>query len=190
VISAANTVLRGKRDMALARKLVAESGYKGEEILLMSPSDQQNLQAMCLVAADLMKQMGLKVNYASMDWGTLIQRRTKKEPSSAGGWDIFITTWAGLSTASPGNSQPMRSNGPTGWFGWATSPRMEAFREQWFDAPDLAAQQKIAADMQLLALEEVPFLPTGMFFTPTGYRTSITGLMKSGTALMYGVKPA
>lgn len=184
------SVLRGKRDMALARKLVAESGYKGEEILLLSPSDQQNLQAMCLVAADLMKQMGLKVNYASMDWGTLIQRRTKKEPSSAGGWDMFITTWAGLSTASPGNSQPMRSNGTTGWFGWATSPRMEALREQWFDAPDLAAQQKIAAAMQLLALEEVPFLPTGMFFTPTGYRTSITGLLKSGTALMYGVEPA
>ena len=184
------SVLRGKRDMALARRLVAESGYKGEEILLMSPSDQQNLQAMCLVAADLMKQMGLKVNYASMDWGTLIQRRTKKEASSQGGWDMFITTWAGLSTASPGNSQPMRSNGTAGWFGWATSPRMEALRLEWFDAPDLAAQQRIARDMQLLALEEVPFLPTGMFFTPTGYRTSITGPLKSGTALMYGVRPA
>lgn len=184
------SVLTGKRDMALARRLVAESGYKGEEILLMSPSDQQNLQAMCQVAADLMKQMGLKVNYASMDWGTLIQRRTKKEPSSKGGWDMFLTTWAGLSTVSPGNSQPMRGNGTAGWFGWANSPRMEALRDQWFDAPDLPLQQKLARDMQLLAIEEVPFLPTGMFFTPTGYRTSITNLQKSGTALMYGVKPA
>jgi peptide/nickel transport system substrate-binding protein len=183
-------VLTGKRDLTLAKKLVKESGYNGEKILLMSPSDQQNLQAMCQVAADVMKQMGLNVDYASMDWGTLIQRRTKKEPAAQGGWDMFITTWAGLATSSPGNSQPMRENGRDGWFGWASSPRMEALRLQWFDAPDLPSQQKVARDMQLLALEDVPFLPTGMFFTPTAYRTSITGLQHSGTALMYGVKPA
>ena len=170
--------------------MVAESGYKGEKIVLMSPSDQQNLQSMCQVMSALMQGMGLNVEYASMDWGTLIQRRTRKEPSAQGGWDVFVTTWAGLSTSSPGNSQPMRGNGAEGWFGWYASPRMEQLRGQWFDAPDLAAQQAIARQMQLLALEDVPFLPTGMFFTPTGYRTSITGLQKSGTALMYGVRPA
>lgn len=183
------SVLRGKRDMALARKLVAESGYKGEEIVLMSPSDQANLQAMCQVAFAMMKDMGLNVTYTSMDWGTLITRRGNKEPSAKGGWDMFITTWGGLSVSTPGNSQPMRGNGLDGWFGWATSPKMEALRDQWFDAPDLPAQQKLAQQMQLLALEEVPFVPTGMFFTPTGYRDTITGLQKSGTSLMWGVKP-
>lgn len=182
--------LRGKRDMALARKLVKESGYKGEEIVLMSPSDQANLQAMCQVADAMMKEMGLNVKYVSMDWGTLITRRGSKEPSSKGGWDMFITTWGGLSTASPATSQPMRGNGLDGWFGWANSPRMEVLRNQWFDAPDLAAQQKLTRDMQVLAMEEVPFLPTGMYFTPTGYRSSITGLLKSSTALMWGVRPA
>jgi peptide/nickel transport system substrate-binding protein len=133
--------------------------------------------------------MGLNVKYASMDWGTMIQRRSKKEPSSAGGWDIFCTTWAGLSTASPGNSQPMRGNGTDGWFGWATSPKMEALRDQWFDAPSLEVQQDLAKQMQILALDEVPFLPTGMYYTPTAYRAHITGLQKSGTALMWGGKP-
>ncbi len=36
-------VLTGPRNVALAKKLVSESGYKGEPILLMSPSDQPGL---------------------------------------------------------------------------------------------------------------------------------------------------
>ena len=184
------SVLTGKRDMALARKLVAESGYAGEEIVILSPTDQPAIQATAQVITALMKDMGLNVRYASMDWGTMIQRRGKKEPSSAGGWDMFCTTWAGLSTASPGSSQPMRGNGTEGWFGWATSPKMEALRNQWFDAPSLEVQQDLSKQMQILAVEEVPFLPTGMYFTPTAYRSNITGLQKSGTALMWGVKPA
>ena len=35
--------ITGKRDLALAKKLVAESGYNGEPIVLMSPSDQPQL---------------------------------------------------------------------------------------------------------------------------------------------------
>jgi peptide/nickel transport system substrate-binding protein len=173
----------------LAKKLVAESGYKGEEVLIMSPTDQPILQATCQVVADMLKKVGIKVKYGSMDWGTLVARRASREPSANGGWDIFCTTWAGLATASPGSSQPLRGIGKDSWFGWPTSPRIEALRDQWFDAPSLEAQQKLSQQIQVQAIEEVPFLPTGMFFTPTAYRSSITGLIKSGTALMYGVKP-
>ena len=186
--SAGMEALTGKRDMALVRKLVAESGYKGEEVLLMSPTDQAGLQATCQVVADYFKKVGLNVAYTSMDWGTLVARRAKKEPPAQGGWNIFCTTWSGLAVANPGSSNILRGNGTDGWFGWATMPKMEALRDAWFDAPDIAAQQKIARDMQLLAFEEVPVIPSGMYFTPTAYRSNLTGVLKSGTALMYGVR--
>ena len=83
--------LNGKRDMALVRKLVAESGYKGEEVLLMSPTDQPLLQATCQVVADYFKKAGLNVAYTSMDWGTLVARRAKKEPPAQGGWNVFCS---------------------------------------------------------------------------------------------------
>ena len=67
-------------------------------------------------------------------------------------------------------------------------PKMEALRDQWFDAPGLAAQQEITKAMQLQAFEDVPVLPTGMYFTPTAYRSNLTGILKSGVALMWGVK--
>jgi peptide/nickel transport system substrate-binding protein len=180
--------LTSKRDMDKVRRLVKESGYKGEEVLLMSPTDQPVLFATAQVLADFLKKAGLNVNYQVMDWGTLVARRAKKDPPSQGGWSMFCTTWAGLSTANPGSSQILRGNGVDGWFGWPTMPKMEALRDAWFDAPDLAAQQKITREMQLLAFEEVPELPTGMFFTPTAYRSNLTGVIKSGVPLMWGIK--
>ena len=87
-----------------------------------------------------------------MDWGTLVQRRAKKEAPDQGGWNIFCTTWEGLDVSVPGSHQPLRGNGADGWFGWATSPKREALREAWFAAPDQAAEKAIAQDLQTLGL--------------------------------------
>ncbi len=181
--------LTGKRDFELSKRLIAESGYKGEEILLMAPSDQPNLFAACNVANDVLKRLGLNVNYQVMDWGTLITRRTSKAPPSQGGWSIFITTWAGLATSNPGSSQILRGNGEAAsWFGWATMPEMEKLRDAWFDAPSLDAQKQISRQMQVEAFKEVPVIPTGMWFSPTAYANNLTGIIKSGTPLMWGVR--
>jgi peptide/nickel transport system substrate-binding protein len=180
----------GKRDLTLAKRLVAESGYKGEPILLMSPSDQPQLTAMAQVADALYKSIGLNSQYTSMDWGTLVTRRASHEPASKGGWNSFCTTWGGLNVANPGSHFPLRGNGAGGWFGWPTDDRMEALRDKWFDAPDVAAQQAVCRDMQRLAFQDLPFFPTGQWFTPTGYRDDLTGFVKSGVMLFWGVKRA
>jgi peptide/nickel transport system substrate-binding protein len=38
--------LNAPRGLAAARRAVQESGYRGERVVLMAPSDQANLQAM------------------------------------------------------------------------------------------------------------------------------------------------
>ena len=141
-------VFTDPRDPVLARRLVAESGYNGEKVVLMSPSDYPAIQALCQVARDLFEQAGLTVDYASMDWRALEQRRASRAPPAAGGWSSFCTTFEGLSLASPAGHLPLRGNGVDGWFGWPTSPRIEALRKAWFAAPDLAAQRDLCAQMQ------------------------------------------
>jgi len=178
----------GKRDVALAKKLVAESGYKNEPILLMSPSDQPQLTAMAQVTDALYKSIGLNSQYSSMDWGTLVSRRASHEPSSKGGWNSFCTTWGGLNVSNPGSHYPLRGNGNGGWFGWPTDEKMEALREKWFDAPDRAAQQAVCRDMQRLAFQDLPFFPAGQWFTPTGYRDNLTGFVKANVMLFWGVR--
>lgn len=182
--------ITGKRDVALAKKLVADSGYKGEPIVLMSPSDQPQLTAMAQVTDALFKSLGLNSQYTSMDWGTLVSRRAKHEPSNAGGWNSFCTTWGGLAVSNPGSHFPLRGNGNGGWFGWPTDPEMEALRDKWFDASDLPAQQAVCRDMQRLAFKHLPFYPTGQWFTPTAHSDKLTGFVRSGYMLFWGVQRA
>ena len=181
-------VLTGPRNIALAKKLVSESGYKGEPILLMSPSDQPALQAMAQVTDSLFKSIGLNSQYTSMDWGTLVSRRASHAPASEGGWNAFCTTWTGLTLSEPGSSYPLRGNGKAGWFGWPEDPEMEALRDKWFDAPDLAAQKAIAEDIQRLAFQHVPYIPTGQYFQPTAHRSNMTGFLKSPLSLFWNVQ--
>ena len=180
--------ITGKRDLALAKKLVAESGYNNEPIVLMSPSDQAQLAAMAQVTDALFKSLGLNSQYTSMDWGTLVSRRASHDPSSKGGWNSFCTAWGGLNMSNPGSNYPLRGNGQGGWFGWPTDPRMEALRDKWFDAPDLATQKVVCRDMQVLAFQDLPFFPVGQWFIPTAHRDNLTGFVKAGLMLFWGVK--
>ncbi|QDJ10098.1 Dipeptide-binding protein [Roseomonas mucosa] len=183
-------VLAGPRDIERGRKLVAESGYKGERIVLMSPSDYPTTQTFAQVAADLFKRLGLNVEYTSMDWGTLVQRRTSKEPVEKGGWSAFATTYEGLTVADPATHIPLRGNGAGGWFGWPTSPRLEALRDRWFDAPDETAQKRIAREMQAIAFEEVPFLPLGQLFYPTAYHDTLQDIVPANMPIFWNVRRA
>lgn len=182
--------LTSPRDIAKARRMVQESGYKGEKVLLMSPSDYPVQAAHAQVAAALFKELGLNVEFASMDWGTLVQRRSSKEPPDKGGWTAFTTTYEGLTVADPSSNVPLRGNGAQGWFGWPTSPRLEALREEWLDAPDTAEQKRIAAEMQRVAFEEVPFIPLGQLYYPTAHRTELQDIVPASFPIFWNVRRA
>jgi peptide/nickel transport system substrate-binding protein len=180
--------ISGPRDLALAKKLVAESGYKDEPILLMSPSDLPALAQMAQVTRELYQSVGLNVQFQAMDWGSLVSRRASRNPPAEGGWNSFCTLWGGLTVSNPGSSYPLRANGKGGWFGWPTDAALEALRQQWFDAPDLAAQKALAAKIQQRAFEFVPFMPLGQIFQPTAFRSNVTGIVKCALPLFWGVR--
>jgi peptide/nickel transport system substrate-binding protein len=183
-------VLSGPRDMALARKLVAESGYKGEPVLLMSPTDQPALAQITQVTRSLFQDVGLNVQFAAMDWGSVVSRRANQSPPDKGGWNSFCTLWGGLTVSNPGSSYPLRANGRGGWFGWPTDDKLEALRQQWFDAPDLAAQQAVCRQIQLRAFEIVPFIPLGQIYQPTAFRKDVKDIVRAAIPLFWGVHKA
>ena len=102
---------------------------------------------------------------------------------------MFHTTWNGLDGINPGVMTFLRANGPNAWFGWPDLPKLEALRQSWFDAPDLEAQKRIAAEIQREALESAPYLPTGQYFSNTAYRRTITEPVSEVYAF-WGVRPA
>ena len=181
--------LTGPRDVAKVRKDLQEAGYKGETVLLMVPSNSTALSALGAVAADMFKRVGMAVEVYAVEFNAMLQRRNRKGPVSEGGWSAFVTNWSGTDWLTPAGHIALRGNGEQGYAGWASMPDIEALRDQWFVANTEAAQQTVCRDIQLDAMQEVPFYPLGQFLQPTAYRKSITGVL-DGFAVFWNVRPA
>ncbi len=180
--------LKGKRDIEKAKALINEAGYNGERIVLITATDQPIVNAQAQVVTEELRQLGLNVDLQAMDWGTLINRRTVKDPVDKNGWSIFFTWFVGPDMVSPAINAALRSNGEKAWFGWPSDEKIEAMRAQWLDAPDLAAQKKLAVEIQEQAFVSVPYIPTGQFVIPTAYRSSLKGVVPAPIVFIWNVE--
>ncbi len=186
--TAGSEALTGKRDIERAKALVKESGYKGEKVILMSATDQPIVHSQALVTQDILKKIGLNVELAASDWGTLITRRGSKEPVEKGGWSVFHTWFVGPDITTPALNSPLRGAGEKSWFGWPTDAKLEELRDAWFNAPTQADQKKIAEEMQKRAFETVPYVPTAQFIIPTAYRSNLSGVIISPVTFIWNVE--
>jgi peptide/nickel transport system substrate-binding protein len=164
--------------MAQAKKLLAESGYDGTPIVIMAPGDVVTLKAQPIVAAQLLREAGFKVDVQATDWGTVISRRTSQKPVKEGGWNMFFTNWVAADVINPVANVCIGGKGTNGgWFGWAKDDKVEALRDQFVRASSPEAQKKIAADIQKEVYDQVIYIPLGQFLQPSAWRKSLTGVL-------------
>jgi peptide/nickel transport system substrate-binding protein len=176
-------------NFAKAKALIAEAGYKGEKIVLLDATDQPIVHAQALVTNAVLTKAGLNVQVDANDWGTLITRRASKEPIDKGGWNIFHTWTSAPDMLSPALNGPLRANGAKAWFGWPDDPKLEGLIDQWFKAPDFAAQKELASAIQVENYtNEVDYVPTGLFQIPTAYRKNVTGIIIAPVVFLWNVE--
>jgi peptide/nickel transport system substrate-binding protein len=184
----AEALLKGP-NLAKAKELIKEAGYKGEKIVLLDATDQPIVHGQALVTLDALRKAGLNIELQANDWGTLITRRASKEPLEKGGWSIFHTWTSAPDFFSPAVNIALRGNGEKGWFGWPTDDKIEALIDAWFKAPDFAAQKQLAADIQVEAYtNDVPYIPTGQFVVPTAYRKNLDGIIVAPVVFLWNVE--
>src|SRR5258706_9504878 len=179
--------LTDARDPAAVKRALAAAGYAGQKIVLLGPTNIASAKALADISAAMLKTAGLNVDYQAMDWAALVQRRAKQEPIDQGGWNIYHTSWSGADQLNPVGHVFLRGNGKQATVGWPTSPALESLREAWLAAPDVAAQQKIAADIQRRALEDVPYIPLGQYFLPAVYQANLSGVL-DGNPVFWNVR--
>ena len=178
--------LTGPRDPAAVRKALEKAGYQGEKVVLMGATDQPTNYPLAEVAADMLRRVGMNVDYQATDWGTVVQRRAMTKPPAEGGWNLFCTGFSGLDWFTPASHLPLRAQGKGAWFGWPDQPKLETLREAWFNAPDVAAQKRIGLEIQRQAFEDVPYYPLGLAEAVTAFRPDIAGVSE-GFAIFWGV---
>jgi peptide/nickel transport system substrate-binding protein len=184
----AETLVKGN-GMAEAKKALAESGYDGTPIVIMAPGDVTTLKAQPIVAAQLLREAGFKVDLQATDWQTVVSRRASQKPPKEGGWNMFFTNWVAADVSNPIANLSIGGQGKKGgWFGWAEDAKIEQLKDAFVRAPSLDEQKKIAADIQKEAYEQVIYVPLGQYLLPSGWRKSLTGVLDGpATPLFWNV---
>ncbi len=66
-----------KQDIALAKKLMAEAGYKGQKITLLATKRYQSSFDQAVVTQAMMQAAGFNVEIEVLDWATLLDKYSK-----------------------------------------------------------------------------------------------------------------
>jgi peptide/nickel transport system substrate-binding protein len=181
-------ILKGKRDLDAARKLLAQSGYNGEKVVMLVATDLTITKGQGDVSADMLTRIGMNVDYIATDWGTVGARRTKKDPPAQGGWNVFHSWFAGADCINPAPYYGIRTSGPKAWFGWPQNEAIEALIAQWYDVPDPAAESAKIAEINRASLDFATFLPTGFFLGYQAWRSNVSGIVQAPFPVFWGVK--
>ncbi len=187
---AGGDLLKGPRRIEDAKKLLAEAGYDGTPVVLCVATDVQITKAQGDITADLLKKIGMKVDYQALDWGTVGARRAKKDPPSAGGWNIFHTWHAGADCINPAPYTAFDAGGDKAWFGWPKSDAVQEGISAWYNAPDATAEKTAMDNVNRAAMEFVTYLPTGFFLGYQAWRNSVSGIAKAPFPVFWDVKKA
>jgi len=149
----------------LAKKLLAESGYKGEKIVMLLPTDVAYLNAATLVAGQAMKDLGLNLDLQPMDWSTATARRARKNPVDDGGWNAFVSSAAEFNVDSPINNTYLGAACGNSLPGWPCDAKLDELRAQWIAATDPAERKRLLDAFQVEAYRTFPNIPLGQYST-------------------------
>jgi peptide/nickel transport system substrate-binding protein len=180
-------ILKGPRNLDGAKKLLAQSGYAGQPVTCLVAQDQPITKAQGDVTADLLKRLGMNVDFAAIDWGTVGARRAQKTPPGQGGWQMFHTWHAGADCINPAVAIGTRANCDKAWFGWPDVPEVEAQIAAWYDAKTLDEEKAAIRRLNKAALDNVVYAPTGFFLGYQAWRKNVSGVVKGPLPFFWGV---
>lgn len=177
----------GKAQLAEAKKVLEQSGYKKEKVVIIAPTDASSLDKMPVVYAELLRRAGFNVELQQMDTGSWFNRRANKETADKGGWSAYITFWDAGTARNPAAHPGLRASGLTGNFGWPTDEALEAARAALLETTDSTERRKLAEDVQLRSLESGVLIPGGEFKRLFGVRDHVNGLLPAAANIYWNV---
>lgn len=156
-----------------AAELLVESGYKGEKVVVLLPTDSPYLNSATLVAIEILQNMGMNVDVQSMDWATLTSRRARKTSVADGGWSIYVTSATQYNVDSPVNSTYLGASCGNSLPGWPCDEELDKRRLDWIRASTVEDRKQALDAFQERAYEVFPYLPLGEFSRNFGVRGEV-----------------
>jgi peptide/nickel transport system substrate-binding protein len=165
-------------DLARARQLLAEAGYKGEKVVLLVPSDVTYLNAIALMAAQTMRSIGINVDAQTSDWASIGSRRTKKESPAAGGWNVYASVGGEFDINSPVASVVLGAACGNSLPGWPCDAKLDTLRASWIRETDSGRRKALLDAFQVRAFEAMPYINAGQYTAAYAARADLRGVDK------------
>ncbi|MSP49821.1 MAG: ABC transporter substrate-binding protein [Alphaproteobacteria bacterium] len=174
-----------------AKQPLKESGYKNEPLVLMNPTDQPQITIFVRLADQQLRQAGFNIDMQSMDWATLVSRRSVKDAPSANraGWHLFVTTSTATFQGDPiaNNALNTGCDGKN-WFGWPCDPELDKIRAELIAAAGKEQRLEISGRLNKRFYETVPYVNLGQFTSPAAFRSNISGIIDIGYHVLWAVE--
>ena len=178
-----------KKDLAEAKKALAESSYRGEKIVILDAVDDAVLHALAIVAADNLKQIGMNVELRATDGASQFALSLKQDPIDKGGWSISPQFADSTNYSVPFLNNAMRVGGVgKASIGWPKNDKIEALRGAFLKATSLDDQKKIANEIAVEGYRDSIYFPTGQFKQLTAYRQAVSGIIDSPIPVFWNIK--
>lgn len=175
-------------DVEKAKALLKEAGYDGKPIVIMHPTDTPSTSTQPVVATELLRAAGFKVDLQPMDWQTLVARRANQKPPAEGGWNMFFTNWVIPEIWNPIGNPMINGRAKKGFFGWPDDAALEKLRADFANAETDEKRKEIATAIQVHAYAQVTYVPLGQYVAPAAWRTSLSGIVKAPVPVFWNME--
>jgi len=172
-------------DLKHAKQLLKDSGYKGEKVVILHATDLPIFTNIAPVTAEALRSIGMNVEVQSMDFTTLLARRTKKDPVEQGGWSIFQSNMTSLELMSPVGNPNLDGGGEKGYPGWTRDEVMEDLCNRFAATSDEAERKQLALEIQRRSYAQVMFVPLGGYSKFKGYDAKFANMVDAPVPLFW-----
>ena len=166
--SDAGTEFYNQADPERAQELLAEAGYDGEPIVLLTNQQFPFMYTTALVMSEQLKAAGMNAEVKVLDWPTALA--TSEQETE--GWNFFYTAW--ITTTAIGGPTSLRNLAdPNNVFKPVDNQGDPEFNRQFEiveNGATLEERQAAFAEAQRIALESVMVVPFGILPNTQGIR--------------------
>jgi peptide/nickel transport system substrate-binding protein len=167
-----------KPDIAKAKQLLAEAGYKGEKVVVLVPSDVTYLNAEALMTVQTLRSIGMNVDAQTLDWASIGARRAKREAPEQGGWNIYVTVAGEFDVNSPITNAYLSPSCGNSLPGWPCDKQLDEIRSAWIRETVPAKRKQLLDEFQKRAYEVFPYENVAQYSAAIAARSSHKGLDK------------
>ncbi len=152
-----------QKNPELAKKLLKEAGYNGEEIVLMTSRDYDHFYQAATIIQQQLQEIGMKIKLDVYDWPTFLDLENKSDK-----WHMETTGYTTWIT--PAENIIFNSNSP----GWTSDPSLdEIISSIKSSSSDEELQTKYDALQEFLLRDYVPGVKLGNYADIYGVNNNV-----------------